>query len=418
MSPTLTPHSQDSNEIIAYLRTTEAIRQRCNALLELGLANQLNHFAVDLRRISAAAEWVATVTRQNYPNLAIPYHSRWRHFAVGGIDRWDEFYRSQLLGLTRDEIARIQGEIAITSVLLDAGAGSRWQYRDCDQQLYSRSEGLAVASLRLYQQGGFSSDHHRPWRVDATALSAFDRAHLAKAFQVDGTNPLVGLEGRAALLRRLGKALAAQPHVFGDPPRLGNLLDHLVDCSGTPQTSLPAAAILEALLLHLGTIWPGHTLVNGINLGDVWRHRALGSEETHSDLVPFHKLSQWLSYSLVEPLEAAGVAVTELESLTGLPEYRNGGLLLDMGVLQPRYPELLTNTFEVGDEAIVEWRALTVALLDSLSEAVRDILGMDSDALPLAKILQGGTWSAGRLLAQRRREGASPIVLNSDGTVF
>ncbi len=57
--------------------------------------------------------------------------------------------------------------------------------------------------------------------------------------------------------------------------------------------------------------------------------------------MPFHKLSQWLAYSLLEPLEAAGLAVTDLDELTGLPEYRNGGLLLDLGVLVPQHADVL-----------------------------------------------------------------------------
>ena len=56
--------------------------------------------------------------------------------------------------------------------------------------------------------------------------------------------------------------------------------------------------------------------------------------------MPFHKLSQWLTYSLLEPFGWAGVAVTDLDELTGLPEYRNGGLLLDTGVLRLRDPAL------------------------------------------------------------------------------
>ena len=88
--------------------------------------------------------------------------------------------------------------------------------------------------------------------------------------------------------------------------------------------------------------------------------------------MPFHKLSQWLTYSLLEPFEWAGVPVTGLDALTGLPEYRNGGLLLDTGVLRLRDPDWAARTWSVGDELVVEWRALTVALLDELAPLVRD----------------------------------------------
>ena len=53
--------------------------------------------------------------------------------------------------------------------------------------------------------------------------------------------------------------------------------------------------------------------------------------------MPFHKLSQWLAYSLIEPLEEAGIAVTGLDELTALAEYRNGGLLDRSGRARPKH---------------------------------------------------------------------------------
>ncbi|MCW5747206.1 MAG: DUF1688 family protein, partial [Alphaproteobacteria bacterium] len=133
----------------------------------------------------------------------------------------------------------------------------------------------------------------------------------------------------------------------------------------------------------------------------------------------FHKLSQWLAYSLVEPLEDAGITVTGLDALTGLPEYRNGGLFIDAGALRVKRRDMLQRAWLPGDEPIVEWRALTVLLLDQVAQHVRVHLGLDAVALPLAKVLEGGTWLAGRRLAsQRRPGGAPPIAIDSDGTVF
>jgi hypothetical protein len=144
----------------------------------------------------------------------------------------------------------------------------------------------------------------------------------------------------------------------------------------------------------------------------VWQHSVIG-------WVPFHKLSQWLSYSLVEPIEGTGFKVVGLDELTGLPEYRNGGLVVDAGALKPKQSSLLTASFKPGDEAIVEWRALTVALLDRIGEHVRGHLGMNADRLPLVKVLEAGTWFAGRVLAAERRPGGGPpIAIESDGTVF
>ena len=113
--------------------------------------------------------------------------------------------------------------------------------------------------------------------------------------------------------------------------------------------------------------------------------------------MPFHKLSQWLSYSLLEPLEAAGIIIDDVEELTGLPEYRNGGLFLDAGVLELVEPRERQLTHAVSSELVIEWRALTVVLLDHLAEAVRAKLGLTREQLPLARILEGGSWRAGRL---------------------
>jgi hypothetical protein len=111
--------------------------------------------------------------------------------------------------------------------------------------------------------------------------------------------------------------------------------------------------------------------------------------------------------------------VTDIDGLTGLAEYRNGGLFVDNGVLTFREARDACREHEVASSLVVEWRALTVALLDRIADGVRYRLGLGANALPLSKILQGGTWAAGRLLACERRADASPPVkIISDGTVF
>ncbi len=400
--------SAAGDDDVGWLLSADAVRQRAHAILAKAERGDLAHFAFRPEQMGEAAALVATVTRESYPDLDVPYHSRWRHFVVEGDDRWAMLAAE--LDADADEIARIRFDLAVTSVLLDAGAGDRWRYRDAAGVELARSEGLAIASFDLFRAGGFADDPAAPLRADAAALSAMTEAALARGFQAGPDNPLVGLEGRAALLRRLGSALTATPDLFGTPGRVGTLYDALK--AQAVDGTLPATAILDAVLRGLGPIWPGRIERGGVNLGDSWTHSAVG-------LVPFHKLSQWLSYSLVEPLEGAGIAVTGLDRLTGLPEYRNGGLLVDSGVLVPKDPRLLADELEVGDEAVVEWRALTVALLDRLADAVRDRLGVPAESFPLAKVLQGGTWTAGRRIARERRPGGGPpIRIRSDGTVF
>jgi hypothetical protein len=236
---------------------------------------------------------------------------------------------------------------------------------------------------------------------------------------VSDDNPLAGVAGRADLLRRLGRTVAAAPEIFGrnDAPRPGGLFDHLAAMAQDKR--LPAPAILSELLIHLGPIWPSRLTLGGVALGDCWRHLALHTGDETDGLVPLHKLSQWLSYSLIEPLQQAGIAVTDIDGLTGLAEYRNGGLFIDTGVLVLRDPGAARREHAVDSELVVEWRALTVALLDRLAEVIRARLGMDRETLPLARILQGGTWAAGRIIAKKlRADGGPPLKVISDGTVF
>ena len=111
--------------------------------------------------------------------------------------------------------------------------------------------------------------------------------------------------------------------------------------------------------------------------------------------------------------------MTDIDGLTGLAEYRNGGLFVDTGVLTFRDADAAQQEHEVASPLVVEWRALTVALLDRVADGLRHRLGSDATSMPLAKILEGGTWAAGRRLARERRADASPPVkVISDGTVF
>jgi hypothetical protein len=406
----------DELQGVEALRTPAMIRERCARLFDRALRGESKHFSVELDRLGSVADAVVAVTRENYPDLQIPYHSRWRHFSVGGVDRL-ALLDARLGAIDPAERARCRFDLVVTSVLLDAGAGPTWRYVE-DGVTYSRSEGLGIASFHMFLEGGFSSDPTIPLRADAAGLDAVTAAAVGEAFQVTDETPLVGLEGRASLLTRLGAALRARPEIFGaDTPRVGGLYDVLA--ARAKGGKLAAAEVLAAVLDGLGSIWPGRSTLGGVNLGDVWPHEALDGPGVADGLVPFHKLSQWLTYSLLEPLEGAGIEVTDLDGLTGLAEYRNGGLFVDLGVLALVDPTATDRAHAPGSELIVEWRALTVVLLDRVAERVREELGLDAASFPLAKVLEGGTWAAGRKAAsERRSDGSPPIQLKSDGTVF
>ena len=171
------------------------------------------------------------MTRARYPDLRIPFHSRWRHFEAGGVDRRRDSWTPQLGAVDAAERARAQIDLAVVSVLLDAGAGAATgSYREA-------SSGAAFSPLRRTGRGElctpscsglFSSDPARPLQADATGLQSVTADALAAAFQVAPANPLVGLDGRVALLHRLGARWRRNPGCSGLPGAPGALFDHLL----------------------------------------------------------------------------------------------------------------------------------------------------------------------------------------------
>lgn len=388
-------------------------------MLALGLDDKLPNFRIDLTRMDDVINLVLDTTRASYPSLDVPFHSRWRHFVNAGDNRWADI-ADGISWPDRAARGRAEFDLAITSVFLDAGAGPTWRYTDPQTgAAIGRSEGLGLASLAMFAGGAFSADLAQPLRADASKLRQLDVSDLKRGMQVSETNPMIGIDGRADLLRRLGELVASKPDMFGtkDTPRPGGLFDRLVALADNGR--LPAPTILSELLLQLGPIWPSRLTLDGIGLGDCWKHPAMTTSDATSGLVPLHKLSQWLAYSLIEPLQTAGIDVTDIDGLTGLAEYRNGGLFIDGGVLKFRDPADAAREHDVSSPLVVEWRALTVALLDRVADGLRQRLKLDATSLPLAKVLEGGTWAAGRILARERREDHSPPVkVISDGTVF
>lgn len=401
------------------LLCADAVRSSAQRLLALALRGDLQDWTVDLDRLAPTAGFVVEVVRERYPRLEVPVHSRWRHLVFAGRDLWAGIV-SAANWQSRDAAARSAFDLIITSVLLDAGAGAEWRYHDrATGMVAARSEGLALASLRWFESGELSEDPRERYRVDAAALRRVDHLAIQRAFQAGTNNQLLGVEGRAALLNRLGAVMESRRDLFAlsDSPRPGGLFDAL--SSRAVDRRLPATLILETLLEALGPIWEARPSLSGVPLGDCWPHPALLGEHVEDGYAPLHKLSQWLTYSLIEPLHNAGIIVSDVDKLTGLAEYRNGGLLIDMGVLVPREPTAMSKPYVVADPFVVGWRALTVALLDRLAPPVGAGLGFTPPQFPLACVLEGGTWAAGRLIARKMRaDGGPPFHVVSDGTVF
>lgn len=397
---------------IDYLLSPKAIRERANRIFEFTKAGE-GYFEYHPEKLKSTVDYVLTVIRKNYPDLNIPFHSRWGHFRAGAIDRSLQL-NDILKNVESIEKARTKLDLVITSVLLDAGAGATWSYfEESTKKSFNRSEGLGVASYYMFLSGVMAGDK-KTLRADVQGLKNVKTDDLKKYFQVTEKNPLVGVEGRVQLLNNLGTACENKT-IFKDG-RPGNIIDYLMQKCGK---TIPAPEILRAVLDGLGVIWPGRLSAGQLNLGDMWVHSKLGMPQSFDCLVPIHKLSQWMTYSLIEPIEEAGCKVTNVEGLTGLAEYRNGGLMLDSGLLTLRKAENQTQAWAPNTDLIIEWRALTIVLLDMIGAEVQKSLGRSAEEFPLAKVLEGGTWWAGRFLAQDKRKGGEPpLNIVSDGTVF
>jgi hypothetical protein len=267
----------------------------------------------------------------------------------------------------------------------------------------------------MFADGLFSSDVAVPHRANAHGLENVSLERLSKGFQITKTNQMEGIAGRHGLLTKLAAALRASPKYFGSEVyRPGHVVDFVREAVVDGKVSINR--LWEAIVVGLEPIWPS----KGKQRGDVCVYTDLKRiGEPYSDFVPFHKLSQWLTYSMLEPFAEMGITFTDLHLLTGLSEYRNGGLFVDFGVLTPKDPLVLERVFNTGSEVIVEWRALTVCLLDRIAVLVRKKLKKTEAELPLASVLEGGTWQAGRSIAAEKRPGATPpIAIQLYGTVF
>ena len=114
-------------------------------------ADGLAHFTVDSRRLDAAADYVAAVTRAELSGPGDPVSRALAAFR-GRRDRSMGCAAENAAWRRRDEMARARIDLCVVSVLLDAGAGPAWTFRELDTgRVRARSEGLAVASLHAFR---------------------------------------------------------------------------------------------------------------------------------------------------------------------------------------------------------------------------------------------------------------------------
>ena len=407
------------NGVSQYLLSLEAIGERSNRLLDYGLRGETPFFSVNIDALPAATDYVLEVCKERYQLAKIPGHSRINHYSQSNDNHW-AWFQKPLEGSDGTERMRLSFELLILSVLLDAGAGHHWIYLDHRTNTrFSRSEGLAVAVLNAFVAGVFSQDLSMKCGVTPESLACVSLERLREVFQVSSENLLSGLEGRFEVIACLGEIIANDPifHVNGSC-RLGHLFDFFLE-QDTHGRGTSATFIFDTLVRSLTKLWPGRFLLEGRALGDCWQHPLLKTSDESSLFIPFHKLTSWLCYTLVDGLEKGGVKVIDQHELKGLAEYRNGGFMIDIGLLSFNHPGDAEKSMDQGHPLVVEWRGLTVALLEKLRESLCRRLNLNGNQLLMAHVLEGGTWAAGRKIArQLRPEGHPPLQIVTDGTLF
>ncbi|KAK6334078.1 hypothetical protein TWF696_002580 [Orbilia brochopaga] len=425
---------------VKYLLSLGAIRDRAKIVWAAAQAGRLTNFDLHEDKLDDVANFVISVIERDYgPDKfdTIPPHGRWQHFEVGGVPRVADLLQSWKDGGCTDatELTRRLVDLFFVSVLLDAGAGDTWRYVEpAAGGTYERSEGIAVASLYMFRELAFTTSKEPS--VNGKGLEGLTAEALAKGFQLSEGNQMLGVESRAALLRSLGRFLLAHPEVFGADGRPGNIVDYMIK-SAHDAAELDILVLWDVLQTVLIPSWPkDRTTIAGVPIGDAWPLSTLqkttdpGSSEA-AGIQPFHKLTQWLTYSLTVPFQRLlNKTWINAGSLTGLPEYRNGGLFVDLGALTLK-PHVLEKgvkasggqlpLFDAGDDVIVEWRAMTLSLLDVVYEkVVQKMEAGGKGRLSMAQVLEAGTWKAGREMAAKNRPESkcSPILIRSDGTLF
>ena len=429
-------------EEIKYLYSIKSVRETNLSTLELIKNNKLINFNVNLNNIDNVVNFVIETIKSTYPTndslLTIPIHGRFQHFNKGNENRLPDLINNEFkkkMGLNDEEICKKLIDLFVISVLLDAGAGNNWKYIEKESGLlFNRSEGIAIATFHMFINGVFSNNENGDdkYRVDGNKLSKLTGKELSDGLQISEMNPINGFEGRLKLLNKLGETLVNDDEIFKSN-RPGDLVDYLnLHCD--EGKNIEIEILWDVLMKLLIPIWPteGRTKIDNYLIGDAWPLK-----NKNDKIVTFHKLTQWLTYSLFKPLiEFGKFKILNSQYMTGLPEYRNGGLFIDFNVISLKDNEHNQNGIKLGnqilglnnipvfkpdDDVIIEWRSITINLLDYLLPIINEKMGIKGSKyeLSLPQLIEAGSWKSGRLIASKlRSNGGPPIELLGDGTVF
>ena len=310
------------------LLTAGAVRARANMMLQAGLADRLEHFRIDLAGLERAADLTARGhSAKPIRRSTFRLHSRWRHFVLDGDDRWAAL--AGLRAMARPRRAGARGirprhrQRAARRRRRTGLALPRRRHRPRHRPL--RRAGAGEPKL-CSRDGLFSAEPRDPLRVDADRLAELTSEALAAGFQA-------GPRQSARRARRPRRPAApAGPHRGGGTVRVrpggSATARRAVRSSGgaAPRTGAsPPPRSSPNCCTHLGPIWPSRLHLGGIPLGDCWRHPAITTGDATTGLMPLHKLSQWLSFSLIEPLLRAGIVgdrPRRPDRACGIPQWR------------------------------------------------------------------------------------------------
>ena len=387
------------------------------------------HFAIDLsparrgRRARRRASRASAIRPR-----AIPSHSRWRHFDAGGVDRLAELERAARRRSTPTERARARIDLVVDQRAARRRRRAALALRRAGHRRDVRAlRGPGGGELpRCSCAGAFSADPATPLRVDADGAGARRRGRLgAASSRCRATIRWSGSTGRAALLRRLGARAAARgPSLRCRRRAPGRTCSTLLRARARARRGVAARATSCARCsIGLRPDLAGPTAAaTASTLGDVWPHPARRRRRARRGLVPFHKLSQWLAYSLLEPLERAGVRGDRTSTRSPAWPSTATAACCSTPACSCRAPRRrrCASVHRSGDELVVEWRALTVALLDrARRRACARALGAPRASCrwrASSKAAPGPPAASSRPSAARRRR--RRIRVASDGTVF
>ena len=154
-------------------------------------------------------------SRKPIRRLTVPFHARWRHFVVGRRDRWARARRATRMARCAPTRARAEFDLAIVSASCSTPAPvPRWPYRDAATGERRPLRGAGAGKLRHVRERRFLRRSARAASRRCGACWALTRADLGAAFRSSDANPLVGLDGRAALLARSARRRGRSPDVF------------------------------------------------------------------------------------------------------------------------------------------------------------------------------------------------------------